>query len=215
MTSRAPYKGQVHPNNFGSAGSLANTVGMILPVTGVSMSGAVFHEAELSDTSGLSAEALLAQYLPSNGGSSSAVAMASAMMEDVSASPTPSPAAVAKLSEFVIKEKAMLAERQSTLNTMAENGADLEVIEKNSDLLSADTLSLEQLGNKLDDLLEGHPELKTLKNLVLKGVNIHELSNIIRNNDFGIVGLLGAMQAGSDLTKLARSLLEVLQSKAE
>jgi hypothetical protein len=215
MTSRAPYKGQVHPNNFGSAGSLANTVGMILPVTGVSMSGAVFHEAELSDTSGLSAEALLAQYLPSNGGSSSAVAMASAMMEDVSASPTPSPAAVAKLSEFVIKEKAMLAERQSTLNTMAENGADPEVIEKNSDLLSADTLSLEQLGNKLDDLLEGHPELKTLKNLVLKGMNIHELANIIRNNDFGIVGLLGAMQAGSDLTKLARSLLEVLQSKAE
>jgi hypothetical protein len=211
MTSRAPYKGQVHPNNFGSAGSLANTVGMILPVTGVSMSGAVFHEAELSDTSGLSAEALLAQYLPSNGGSSSAVAMASAMMEDVSASP----AAVAKLSEFVIKEKAMLAERQSTLNTMAENGADPEVIEKNSDLLSADTLSLEQLGNKLDDLLEEHPELKTLKNLVLKGVNIHELANIIRNNDFGIVGLLGVMQAGSDLTKLARSLLEALQSKAE
>jgi hypothetical protein len=211
MTSRAPYKGQVHPNNFGSAGSLANTVGMILPVTGVSMSGAAFHEAELSDTSGLSAEALLAQYLPSNGGSSSAVAMASAMMEDVSASP----AAVAKLSEFVIKEKAMLAERQSTLNTMAENGADPEVIEKNSDLLSADALSLEQLGNKLDDLLEGHPELKTLKNLVLKGMSIHELSNIIRNNDFGIVGLLGAMQAGSDLTKLARSLLETLQSKAE
>jgi len=203
MTIAQPKKGQIHPNKYGSAGSLANTVGMIIPVIPPAMSGAVFHESTLSDTSSLSASALLAQYIPGATGASNVMEATLGIMQESVKETTPSPAVIAQMAQVIAVESTMISVRQQKINQLEAMAGPTDTAHQQKSILANDLNALEKLKEQLDEQTAKIPHFEKLAPVLKAASTAANIAQQIDKGKFGMAGLMGAMNAGSALSKLA------------
>jgi len=202
MSIAKPKSGQIHPNKYGSAGSLANTVGMIIPVTPPAMSGAVFNESTLSDISSLSASSLLSQYLPGSSGASNVMEAALGIMQESAKEATPSPAVIAHMAQVLAVETSMISVRQQKVNQTEAMGGISNTAQQES-ILANDINALEALKQQLDEQTAKIPHFEKVIPVLKAASTAAHIAQQIDNGKFGMAGLMSAMNAGSALSKLA------------